>query len=395
MIASHRLAAACSAAALAAAAPGAARADAPGWLEGLQVKAQADIDVVVAPRADAPRASPWGAVTVRWSADAVRPSGLRWGVDLGGEAIAGDGRRALARPLEGACPACPQGPGGRPLAGLLTGLSGAAYSPSAGRAALDEASVWVQGGWARLRAGLAPGAAAMERPGLTGALRTVRADGGLFDPTGLSLTDTGLSLAGPAPGVSVQTRRIIGLRASASFTPDADWRSVRRPWPGGPDAVRAPLRDVWSLGASFDRRSPVSGVRWRAHAGWEAGRAGGPAAAAFRDPWAVSARVVRQSGDVTLGAAWLKSNDGLAGADYEAYSASAAYERGDWLFSLEAGAGSAGLARREGRMVQAGASRLVGERAVIGLAVSLAGESAPGLPEQRRARIALETGLRF
>ncbi|KAA5803846.1 hypothetical protein F1654_08590 [Alkalicaulis satelles] len=389
------LMAACSLAALAAAASGAqARTAQLGWLDGVRVRASADFDLVTAARADAQRTAPWGAAALYWQADGVRDSGLRWGIDITGKAITGDGRRGLARPLEGPCP-CPLDAGGRPLAGLMTGLSGASGDAASGRAALEEASVWAQGGWLRVRAGVAQGAAAQERPDLPGALRTVRADGALFDPTGLALVDTSLPLAGPAPGVSVQTRRIIGLRATASYTPDAQWRSVRRAWPASDEAVRADIRDVWSLGASFDRRSPASGVRWQAQAGWEAGRAAGPHAGAFRDPWAGSARLVRQSGDLTLAASWLRGNDGLADARYEAVSAAAAYEYGDWLFSLEAGAASAGLAQRNGRSVQAGASRLIGERAVIGLSVSLAGENRPGAPDRRRVRAALETGLRF
>jgi hypothetical protein len=393
MTRSARLAAACSAAALCAlAAPAAHAADLPG---GLQAKAQADVDVVLAPDSSSAQPGPYGALAFRWSADAVRASGLRWGIDLAGEAVTGDGRRGLARPLPD-CPACPQAPYGRALSGLVTGLSGdTGGAPSSGEAGLSEASIWVQSGFVRLRAGIAEGAAGQERPGLPGALRTLRADGGLIDPTGLALVDTGLSLAGPAPGVSIQSRRLIGLRATASYTPDAGWRSVGRARAAGPDLARADVRDVWALAASFDRRSPQSGVRWRAFAGAETGRVTGPDAALMRDPWTVSARVARAQGDVSLGLSWLKTNDGLPGRDYEALSVSAALERGDWLFSAEAGTARAGLAQRDGRTLQLSASRLIGDHAVVGLAASLGEESGSGLQDRRRARLALEAGLRF
>jgi len=393
MTRSDRFAAACSAAVLCALAPPAAHgADLPG---GLQARAEADVDLVLAPDSAAARSGPYGALSLRWRADAVRASGLRWGIDVAADAVTGDGRRGLARPLSD-CPACPEAPDGRALAGLVTGLSGpAGGAPSKGEAGLSEAAVWVQSGFVRLRAGVAEGAAGQERPDLPGALRTLRADGGLIDPTGLALVDTGLSLAGPAPGVSIQSRRLIGLRATASYTPESGWRSVGRARAAGPDLAQIDVRDVWALGASFDRRSPQTGVRWRAYAGAETGRAAGPDAALMRDPWVVSARVARSEGDVSLGLAWLKTNDGLPGADYEAVSASASLERGDWLFSAEAGAARAGLARRDGRTVQLSASRLVGDHAVIGLAVSAGQETSPGMQDRRRARLALEAGLRF
>lgn len=393
MTRSARLAAACSAAALSIlTAPGVSAADLPG---GLEADAEADLDLVLAPASSALRNGPYGALALRWSADAVRPSGLRWGIDLAGEALVGDGRRGLARPLDD-CPACPRAPDGRALAGLVTGLSGSTGgAPASGQAGLSQASLWVQTGFVRMRAGIAEGAAGQERTDLPGAARTLRADGGLIDPTGLALVDTGLSLAGPAPGVSIQTRRLIGLRATASYTPDAGWRSVGRARAAGPDLVRADVRDVWALAASFDRRSPQSGVRWRAYAGGETGRAAGPDAALLRDPWTLSARLARTRGDVSVGLAWIKTNDGLPGADYEALSASATLERGDWLFSAEAGTARAGLARRDGRTFQLSASRLVGENAVIGLTASVAEETGAGMQDRRRARLALEAGLRF
>ncbi|MCH8488874.1 MAG: porin [Oceanicaulis sp.] len=393
MTRSDRFAAACSAAVLCALAPPAAvAADLPG---GLQAKAEADIDLVLAPDPAAAQSGPYGAVALRWSADAVRASGLRWGLDVAGEALTGDGRRGLARALPD-CPAGPRAPDGRARAGLVSGLSGpTGGAPASGQAGLSQASLWVQTGFVRLRAGIAEGAAGQERPDLPGALRTLRADGGLIDPTGLALADTGLSLAGPAPGLSIQSRRLIGLRATASYTPGAGWRSVGRARAAGPDLAQIDVRDVWALAASFDRRSPQSGVRWRAYAGAETARAAGPDAALMRDPWVVSARIARSSGDVSLGLAWLKTNDGLPGADYEAVSASAALERGDWLFSAEASAARAGLARRDGRTLQRAASRLVGDHAVIGLAASLGQETGAGMQDRRRARLALEAGLRF
>lgn len=216
-----------------------------------------------------------------------------------------------------------------------------------------------------------------------------------MDPTGLALVDTSLDIAGPAPGLLLQSRRLIGLRASVSYTPAAGWRSVGQARPAGPGVIRAEARDIWALGVSFDRRSPQSGVRWRASAAGETGRAAGPQAALMRDPWTMSARVARSAGDVSVGMAWLKTNDGLSDAAYEAFSALASLERGDWLFSLEAGSARAGLARRDGRTFQLAASRVVGEHGVIGLSLSAADQTGPGMQDRRRVRVALETGLRF
>jgi len=196
----------------------------------------------------------------------------------------------------------------------------------------------------------------------------------------------------------VQSRRIAGFRASASYAPDGEpcGADTCRPPPGA--VARAEVRHIWSAALSFDRRMPSTGQRWEAFAGVERGQAEGEFAPYFEDPWAASARLVWSSGDVSLGAGWLAGNDGLERARYSAVSLSGSLERGDWLFSAEAARGKSRLVDASGFSLLTGASRFVGHNALIGIGVLVTEERrsrASGPARRSGAAVFAEAGLRF
>ncbi|MEQ8404890.1 MAG: hypothetical protein RKE49_07320 [Oceanicaulis sp.] len=359
-----------------------------GFLSGFELVQEADIDILLAAGdLDAPRDPPYADIRYRLDAETVRPSGLRWGVRLAAGAVRHDGARG-----PGGAVACAPSCAG--LRGLATGLYAApGYGPADARAGLERAEVFIRHPYAELRAGVIETAARLERPDRTRAFRLAGADGPLADPAGRNLADTGLSLTSPAPGVSVQSRRIVGVRAALSYTPEADPCGLDHCRPGAGPAPQ--VAAIWSAGLSFDRRAPSSGVRWGAYAGGEAGSLDGASAAVFDDPWTAGLALVREGGGVTLSARWLVSNDGLAAGRYETASLSAAYEAGDWLYSAEAGRGESDAFGVSSTTFVFGASRFVGRNGLAGAGVQLTNHDAAGGPGAEMAAVFLEAGLRF
>ena len=114
----------------------------------------------------------------------------------------------------------------------------------------------------------------------------------------------------------------------------------------------------------------------------------------FDDPWLVRADLVREAGDLTVNLSGLTGSDGYLGADYDSLGLNIAYEQGDWVYGLELGYGQCDLVQTRTRSVQLGASRLVGARGVLGLAILHVEENRPGA-DQDALQLLVETGLRF
>ncbi|WP_440958424.1 hypothetical protein [Oceanicaulis sp. LC35] len=351
---------------------------------------EADLDLVVGfGDTHAPKDAPYADLLLRGSSESFTDRGWRFGVEAQTRLTTGDGRRGLARPgLTGPVES------GLPVAGLLTGLSSdPGLDASSSRILVEKAQIYLQTRWVKLRAGPGETAAVQEASRPLHVFRLSRAQSGAIDPGGLNIADTNLSLAEGSAGLSVQSQRIIGLRVSASFAPEAD-PCARSCHPAGRQVLRADLKSVWSLAASFDRRIPSSGVRWSAALGYEHAQADGAAAAIFDDPWLVRADLVREAGDLTVNLSGLTGSDGYLDADYHSLGLNLAYEQGDWVYGLELGYGRSDLVETESRSVLVGASRLVGERGLIGVGVMSVRENGPGA-DRDSLQLLVETGLRF
>lgn len=360
------------------------------FLSETEFEFEADLDGLLAfDEAHTPRSGPYADLSLRAHSETLTDRGWRYGVQTRLRVTTADGRRGLSGPDR-------DGPvvGGLPVAGLLSGVSADPQLDAADpRLFVEQAQLYLQTRWLRTQMG--PGETAARQEASTGlhVFRLARAQGGAIDPSGLNIADTMLSLADGAAGVSVQTRRLLGLRASVSYAPQAD-PCAQHCHPSGPDVLRADLSSVWSLAASFDRRIPSSGVRWSASLGYETAQADQDPRLVFDDPWLVRADLSRQAGDVTLSLFGLSGSDGFQGAGYDSLGLNLAYEASDWLYGAEFGYGRSELVRTETVSALAGVSRLVGQRGVLGVGVMAVRENRPGA-DRNSLQLLIETGLRF
>ena len=367
-----------------------AQAQSSGFLSETEFEVEADLDGLMAfDDAHAPRSGPFADLSVRASSETLTDRGWRYGVQTRLRLTSTDGRRGLSGPGF-------NGPieSGLPVTGLLSGLSAdSGLDVADSRLFVDQAQLYLQTRWLRAQIGPGETAARQEASSSLHVFRLARAQGGMIDPSGLNLADTTLSLADGSTGLSVQTRRLLGLRASVSYAPQAD-PCAQQCHPSGPEVLRADLSSVWSLAASFDRRIPSSGVRWSASLGYETAQAEQDPRLVFDDPWLVRADVARQAGDVSLSLSVLTGAEGFQGAGYDSVGLNLAYEASDWLYGAELGYGRSELVRTETMSALLGASRLVGERGVLGVGIMAVRENRPGA-DRNSLQLMIETGLRF
>lgn len=359
----------------------------PGPLSAFELEHELDLDLALAiGDGSAPNDPPYADLRYRLTAETVRADGLRWGGRLELGAVRHDGGRGA-----GGLIACAQDCG---LRGLATGLHTApGYGPAEARAGVHRAELYVRHPYFELRAGVTETAAVLERPAAPRALRLSRADGPLADPFAFNVADTALSLTAPTAGISVQSRRLAGFRAAASYSIDADPCGLDLCRPGA--GLGPQTGEIWAAAVSFDRRRPATGVRWSAYAGGEVGALDGVPTAPYADPWTGGLALMREEGPVTLSARWLTSNDGLGSGRYDATAVAAAYEAGDWLYSLEMALGESGAFETRSSALFFGASRFVGRNGLAGAGVQIVtSESGPGAAVDRAALV-LEAGLRF
>jgi len=169
---------------------------------------------------------------------AITDSGLEWGV-AGELRAVGDGPTRLGH--TGGLPACPASVPGCPTrvsrgAGLVPGLEGG------GDAALivEQAYGFVRHPLGELRVGRDAGVALRLGERAPDVFVFGAAGSPRLDPAGSGGVRVAHDLTGPAPKVSLTSRRLFAVRAGLSHTPDAESRGADfAPVPG-----RAPLTDV-------------------------------------------------------------------------------------------------------------------------------------------------------
>jgi hypothetical protein len=210
----------------------------------------------------------------------------------------------------------------QPLAtppGAFSGLSRGPAPYDAGfRGRVETAYIYIEGGYGELRAGLDEGVAARFFEGAPTLFRQAALVNPTLDPYGLVIARTDHDLTGPSVKVSYASPRILGLRAGASFTPEANTGGLDRDPTRGPD-----IENATEVALNLSRRLPRSGVRLRAAAGWseaDASNTALPGVYETVETWSAGGSVEFSS--LALGASWLDSSNGLAGpgGDYTALS---------------------------------------------------------------------------
>lgn len=219
---------------------------------------------------------------------------------------------------------------GQPDMGPAGAWSGLARGPggedTGARAAVETAYIYVEGGYGEARAGLDQGAAARFFEGAPVLMRHAALANPALDPAGRVLARTDHDLTGPALKVSYSTPRILGIRAGASFTPEANQRGLDRDPERGLGGAPGPrIENASEVAVNLSRRLPRSGVRLRAAAAWSGADVSFATPGLYDTVETWSAGGSAEFSSFAFGASWLGSDNGFAGGggDYSALSVAA------------------------------------------------------------------------
>lgn len=284
---------------------------------------------------------------------------------------------ARARPafagVLGACPVSVSdcaGVGGRLPVSPQTGLSAGGPPPgTSGFLALETASLSLLSGWGETVLGFDAGVAARLDARPPGLMQRASVLSTGLDPTGLSMIRARNDVTGASAKVSYMTPRWLGIRAGASFTPEANLRSADYdPQPDGPGRLTAGLREVWEGALSFARQFPDSDLRVRAALTYSHARASA-GQTVFGDYEAWGAGLELETGAWSGGLRWLAGDNARPGASgtYEAVEAGLVRQEGNWRIGLEAGWARDKLTLTEGTSWLAGVGWQANERLALSL----------------------------
>ncbi len=334
-------------------------------------------------------------------------SGRRWGFVLGGRVERDSGRRSWG----GRVGDCPAGSADcaavrvdgsvRPVRAGVSGFQSDATDSADGvRVALQSGYGFIDIGWGEVRLGYGAGAADLDPERGPSAFRLSRADGGRVDLTGLSGARTRNLSSGNAFKLAYrsiaigQSSSVGSLRIASSFTPRmVDCGVDHCAWQDGPAGLVGPaFENVWEFGARYEilRGENEFAFSLGFSEGAEASGIAGFAGVSTQDAGFHWSR-----GPVSAGARWLRSNNGIASdGAYEAWSVSAAYEHGAWLTAFELARFSDDLVHVDGQTLQVSASRLIGERWVLGGGIQASSRDEPVATPLGRTQIE-RTGTAF
>lgn len=225
--------------------------------------------------------------------------------------------------------------------GAFSGQSLQRFDDVGPRGSLEAAYLFVEGGYGELSVGRDTGIGSRFFEGDVGVMSYARLSDPILDPLGTSLLRTRNDLTGPSPKVSVTTTRILGFRAGASFTPEADAFGLDRAPGRGPA-----LSNVIEVGVNGTRRLRESGIRFRGGLTFARGELDAEPLVQVRkdvvEVWSGGLEV--ESGDTRFGATFLTSDEGLVGKDYSAWTVGLSHDWDTWSGSLTYGEASADAA---------------------------------------------------
>ncbi|WP_420434825.1 porin [Hyphobacterium sp.] len=284
--------------------------------------------------------------------EGISDNGWRWGADIGLQAQADSPRDGFANQAANAAP---------PRRSLATGRYTGGAPEGGGEAfAASRASLFLRTGWGELRAGLTPGAAALETVPMPTGSAFLRLDGGpLATPYGAAIRTLNAA-SGLGPTLVYTTPRIVGLSASASFTPQTRYCGIDFCTPGasaaGPASAR--LDSVFEGALSFDHTfDSVGRVRLGANIAFA-----DPASPAFSQDYAaygLQARWSQNGWNAGLSALW--SDNAVSGGRYSAVMTALRYDFGDWSVGAEWARAEDDFLGEDQTATQFTISRLVGD----------------------------------
>lgn len=296
----------------------------------------------------------------------------------GAEKVLENGVRLRARTalrLQADHPSRPGGIGGfgfDPSApvGAFSGLSSSTpVHESDLRARLETAYLQVDGGYGEVRLGKDRGVAARFHEGSRSVLSHARLDSSLIDPSGLSGVRTRHDLTGPSLKLSYATPRLLGIRAGASFTPEANADGLDRRPGAGTGGIAPDSENAIEVALNATRRLRESGWRIDAGLGWSTANVKTTGPFNFYnsvETWSAGTRLEKD--DWTFGLSWLESDNGAPESDYHAWSAGLYKEAYGTDFSIEYGASEDDGATLESQGWRVGAAREFGPRTQFAIA---------------------------
>ncbi|WP_421788532.1 porin [Hyphobacterium sp.] len=263
---------------------------------------------------------------LRFEWEGISDNGWRWGAELGLQAQKDSPREGFA---DRAAPAA----GAR--RSLATGrYTGGVRETRDSAFAASRANLFLRTGWGELRAGLTPGAAAVETVPMPTGSAYVRLDGGpLAPPYGAAIRTANLASA-LGPSLVYTTPRIVGLSASASFTPETSYCGIDVCGdPGNAGGLpSARLDSVFEAALSFDHTFNTAG---RVRLGANIARAE-PVSPLFPDnyvAYGLQARWSREGWHAGVSALW--ADNAVSDGEYAAVMTALRYDFGDWSVGAE------------------------------------------------------------
>ncbi|MEM5515674.1 porin [Henriciella sp. AS95] len=328
----------------------------------LEYKSSLEAVTVIAPGQDTDRATDTEELLYEFSLDNRVEKVLSNGAQISGRLTLRGQRDHPLRPgFDGAFGGAP-GP-----AGAYSGLSGGLPGDETGaRGSLEAAYIEVDGGYGEVRLGRDRGVAARFHEGAPSALTHARLDSPYLDPNGLKIIRTNHDLTGPSAKISYATPRILGLRAAASYTPDADARGLDRNVSssfGQPD-----LENAFEFAANLSRRLRSPDLRIDASLGWSTAEVGS-AVGAPKDSvetWSVGTQL--EFPLLTVGGSWLSSDNGFQGGDYTAWEIGTGFEWSETDISLNYGEAEDELAVLSSEAISLAAARDITDSLRLALA---------------------------
>ena len=235
-------------------------------------------------------------------------------------------------------------------------------------AALEQAFVYVSGGWGEVSLGKDVGVAARLDARPPKVQQTVSAFSPSLDPTGLAFVRARNDPTGNSIKVSYLSPRWIGFRLGASFSPQAEPDGVNFDpnESSGVDAT-ANLEDVVEAAISFDRKFGKADIRLRTALTYTRGESA--SVQFFSQAYeAVGAGLEIERGDWRGGVRFLSSNNAVSSGDYDALEIGITKELGPWTIGAEYGHAEDGLLRLEGQSVSLNFRREISD--FLGLGIS-------------------------
>ena len=240
---------------------------------------------------------------------------------------------------------------------------------------IETAQFYIDGGYGQISVGYGRGVAARFHEGAPDIFTHVRAANPKLDPGGLNFVRTENDLTGPAPKLTYQTPRLLGVRAGVSFTPDANVAGVDRdPRRSTPGVVSPEIENVWEGSVQASRKLTEQNLRIRASVSYSQGEVSlsDSAPVDFESQiedvsvWTIGSELEFET--FSIGAEYLSSDNGIRDdGDYSAWSIGATTEAFDWDWGVRYGESEDENVQAENANWSIGAAKNISENARLAI----------------------------